>query len=98
MWKEIGLDNDVIVNPFCHIVVEADSVLEVPAQHVLKRGANGLEIYVMAEIPSNILLAKDFPERFDGYSIGSNDLTHLTLSVDRGAQAHLMSATTQLGS
>jgi pyruvate,water dikinase len=79
----IGLDNVIIMIPFCRTLAEADAVLKVLADNGLKRGENGLLIYVMAEIPSNILLAADFSERFDGFSIGSNDLTQLTLGVDR---------------
>lgn len=79
----IGLDNVIIMIPFCRTLAEADAVLKVLAEHGLKRGENGLQIYVMAEIPSNILLAADFAKRFDGFSIGSNDLTQLTLGVDR---------------
>jgi pyruvate,water dikinase len=79
----IGLNNVVIMIPFCRTLEEADAVLEVLEEYGLKRGEKGLEIYVMAEIPSNILLAAEFSKRFDGFSIGSNDLTQLTLGVDR---------------
>lgn len=81
--EEIGLSNVIIMIPFCRTLEEADRVLDVLARHGLKRGDYGLEIYVMAEIPSNIILAKEFARRFDGFSIGSNDLTQLVLGVDR---------------
>lgn len=81
--EDIGLHNIIIMIPFCRTLQEADKVLEVLAKHGLKRGENGLEIYVMAEIPSNVLLAEEFAKRFDGFSIGSNDLTQLVLGVDR---------------
>jgi pyruvate,water dikinase len=80
---EIGLKNVVAMIPFCRTLDEADEVLKVMESYGLRRGKNGLEIYVMAEIPSNILLAKEFSKRFDGFSIGSNDLTQLVLGVDR---------------
>ncbi|PHZ85779.1 phosphoenolpyruvate synthase [Paremcibacter congregatus] len=79
----IGFKNVVIMVPFCRTMKEADRVLDIMAQEGLKRGQAGLEIYVMAEIPSNIILAEEFAERFDGFSIGSNDLTQLTLGIDR---------------
>ncbi len=82
----MGLTNTVVMIPFCRTVDEADRVLEVMAEHDLVRGRNGLELYVMAEIPANIILAADFAERFDGFSIGSNDLTQLTLGVDRDSE------------
>jgi pyruvate, water dikinase len=81
--EEIGMENVVLMIPFCRTLKEADRVLEVLAENGLKRGENGLEIYVMAEIPANIILAEQFAERFDGFSIGSNDLTQLVLGVDR---------------
>jgi pyruvate,water dikinase len=80
---DMGLTNTVVMIPFCRTLEEADRVLEVMADHGLRRGRNDLQVYVMAEIPSNILLAEDFAERFDGFSIGSNDLTQLILGVDR---------------
>ena len=81
--EEIGLDNIVIMIPFCRSIEEADKVLKVLSDNGLVRGRNGLEVYVMAEIPSNVFLAEQFAGRFDGFSIGSNDLTQLVLGVDR---------------
>lgn len=82
----IGLDNVVMMIPFCRTVEEADKVLDVMAENGLKQGENGLRVYVMAEIPANITLTREFAERFDGFSIGSNDLTQLVLGVDRDSQ------------
>ena len=85
---EIGLTNVVVMIPFCRTLEEADQVLAVMAENGLKRGdgagdGHPLEVYVMAEIPSNIVLVDEFSQRFDGFSIGSNDLTQLVLGVDR---------------
>jgi len=80
--EEIGLKNIVVMIPFCRSPEEADRVLEEMSRHGLARG-NGLEVFVMCEIPSNVILAEQFAQRFDGFSIGSNDLTQLVLGVDR---------------
>ncbi len=80
---EVGLDNVIVMIPFCRTLEEADRVLDVLDDNGLARGRNGLEVYVMAEIPSNVILADEFSRRFDGFSVGSNDLTQLVLGVDR---------------
>nr|WP_258534326.1 phosphoenolpyruvate synthase [Streptomyces sp. PT12] len=84
--EDMGLDNVVVMIPFCRTAGEADQVLRTMAEHGLRRGERGLETYVMAEIPSNIISADRFADRFDGFSIGSNDLTQLTLGVDRDSE------------
>ena len=81
----MGLTNLKIMVPFCRTVDEGKKVLDIMAQNGLERGKNGLQVYVMAEIPTNIILAEKFAEIFDGFSIGSNDLTQLTLGIDRDA-------------
>lgn len=83
--EEMGFDNVAVMIPFCRTVAEADKVLAVMAEQGLERGVKGLRTYVMAEIPSNVILAEEFGRRFDGFSIGSNDLTQLTLGLDRDA-------------
>ena len=84
--EEMGLTNLKLMVPFCRTLKEADKVLAFMAEHGLKSGENGLEIYVMCEIPNNVILIDEFAKRFDGFSIGSNDLTQLTLGVDRDSE------------
>ncbi len=89
--KQMGLTNIKIMIPFCRTVEEGKRVIEVMAQHGLKQGEEGLEIYAMCELPSNVTRAEEFLRVFDGYSIGSNDLTQLVLGIDRdsGTVSHL---------
>jgi pyruvate,water dikinase len=81
--EEFGFTNVIVMVPFCRTPAEADKVIAAMAANGLRRGENGLEIYMMCEIPSNVILAAEFAKRFDGFSIGSNDLTQLLLGVDR---------------
>ncbi len=89
--EEIGLTNVVVMIPFCRTVEELHRVTGVMHEFGLERGWNGLELYLMAEIPSNIIMAEEFAAHIDGFSIGSNDLTQLTLGLDRDSSlvAHL---------
>jgi len=84
--EQMGLTNVVLMIPFVRRLEEADRVLERMAELGLERGGNGLEIYAMCEIPNNVVLIDEFARRFDGFSIGSNDLTQLTLGVDRDSE------------
>jgi pyruvate,water dikinase len=79
----MGLTNTIPMVPFCRTPEEGDKVLALMAKEGLVRGENGLEVFVMCELPSNVIAAEAFAERFDGFSIGSNDLTQLTLGLDR---------------
>ena len=81
--RDMGLTNVKVMVPFCRRLDEAERVIGAMARHGLERGTDGLEVYVMCEIPNNVLLVDEFSKLFDGFSIGSNDLTQLTLGVDR---------------
>jgi len=83
--EDFGLKNLKVMVPFCRTIEEGKLVIKTMAKYGLKQGRGGLEVYVMAEIPTNILLASDFAKVFDGFSIGSNDLTQLALGIDRDA-------------
>jgi len=81
-----GLKNVKVMIPFCRTIKEGKKVEKIMKKEGLKRGKDGLEIYVMCEIPSNVVLADEFSKIFDGFSIGSNDLTQLTLGLDRDSE------------
>jgi pyruvate,water dikinase len=84
--EEMGLENVIVMIPFCRTVEEALRVQAEMARHGLVRGERGLQLYAMCEIPSNVLLIDEFARHFDGFSIGSNDLTQLVLGVDRDSE------------
>ena len=88
---EMGLTNVKVMVPFCRTPEEGRKVIEAMEEFDLRQGRNGLEVYVMCEIPSNVILAEEFADVFDGFSIGSNDLTQLTLGLDRDSElvAHI---------
>ena len=87
----MGLSNLKLMIPFCRTVEEGRRVIDLMAEYGLKQGDNGLEIYAMCELPANVVFADEFLQVFDGYSIGSNDLTQLALGLDRDSEmvAHL---------
>jgi pyruvate,water dikinase len=89
--ETMGLTNAIVMIPFCRTLEEGRRVLDEMSRNGLARGTQGLEVYVMCEIPNNVILAEEFSELFDGFSIGSNDLTQLALGVDRDSKllAHL---------
>jgi pyruvate, water dikinase len=89
--KEMGLTNVIPMIPFCRTPAEGERVLAEMARYGLERGQDNLQVYVMCEVPTNVILAEQFSDIFDGFSIGSNDLTQLTLGLDRDSSlvAHL---------
>jgi len=83
---KMGLSNVILMIPFCRTVAEGERVIQAMEKNGLKRGENNLQIYVMCEIPNNVIQVDAFAKLFDGFSIGSNDLTQLTLGVDRDSE------------
>jgi pyruvate,water dikinase len=90
--NDMGLVNVQVMVPFVRTLGQAQRVVDLLAQHGLRRGDNGLKLIMMCEVPSNALLAEEFLEHFDGFSIGSNDLTQLTLGLDRDSGMPLLAA------
>ena len=90
--SEMGLTNVQVMVPFVRTLGQADRVTQMLAQHGLKRGQDDLKVIMMCEVPSNAILAEEFLEFFDGFSIGSNDLTQLTLGLDRDSGLELLAA------
>jgi pyruvate,water dikinase len=90
--EEMGLTNVEIMVPFVRTIGQAQKVVDLLAKNGLKRGENGLRVIMMCEVPSNAILAEQFLEHFDGFSIGSNDLTQLTLGLDRDSGMELLAA------
>jgi pyruvate,water dikinase len=90
--NDMGLTNVEIMVPFVRTLGQAEKVVELLAKNGLKRGENGLRLIMMCEVPSNAILAERFLEYFDGFSIGSNDLTQLTLGLDRDSGMELLAA------
>jgi pyruvate,water dikinase len=84
--EKLGLQNIIVMIPFCRTIEECEKVLKVMKENGLERGINGLQVYLMCEIPSNVILADEFSKYVDGFSIGSNDLTQLTLGLDRDSE------------
>ena len=84
--NEFGLKNIIIMIPMCRTITEGNKVLEIMRQNGLTQGRDGLKVYAMCEVPSNVIMAEEFLDLFDGFSIGSNDLTQLTLGVDRDSE------------
>jgi pyruvate,water dikinase len=90
--KEMGLTNVQVMVPFVRTLEQARRVTELLAEHGLQRGDDGLKVIMMCEVPSNAILADEFLQYFDGFSIGSNDLTQLTLGLDRDSGLELLAA------
>ncbi len=88
--NDMGLTNVQVMVPFVRTLGQADKVTQLLANHGLKRGVDGLKLIMMCEVPSNAILADEFLEFFDGFSIGSNDLTQLTLGLDRDSGLELL--------